>query len=98
MNQSLNLIQDLEFTEASESAATIVGGLSIACLHDELAKGGHISWGGCFPQPRSPVHPVRPIHPPIDSHPRPFPLPRPLPHPWTPKHPPRYIATAEVTM
>ena len=67
MNQSLNLIQDLEFTEATDSAATVVGGLSIGRLPIDI--------GGCFPQPHPPVHPPRPIHPPICE----FPLPRPKP-------------------
>jgi hypothetical protein len=70
MNQSLNLIQDLEFTEVIEAAATIVGGLTIGRLPID-----GIDIGGCFPKPRPPFHPPRPIHPPICE----FPLPRPKP-------------------
>jgi hypothetical protein len=84
MNQSLDLIQDLDFSTAIDSTETIVGGLSIACLHDEHDKGGR--WGGCFPHPRPPVHPIRPI----DVHPLPFPLPRPIPFPG-PKHFPDFV-------
>jgi hypothetical protein len=71
MSQSLNLIQDLEFTETA--ATKIVGGLSIAHRPIDICK-----WGGCFPHPRPPVHPIRPIHPPIFDipHPRPLPFPK----------------------
>ncbi len=83
MNQSLNLIQDLEFTEASDAAGTLVGGLSIACrpIHID-GSDGVISWGGCFPQPRPHPQPLPfPIHE--------LPFPRPKPQPWPgPKHPP----------
>jgi hypothetical protein len=89
MNQSLNLIQDLEFTEATDSATIVVGGLSIACRPIHLDDGDGVVWGGCFPQPR-------PL-----PHPRPFPIhefPRPKPQPWPrPKHPPIFMATAEGT-
>jgi hypothetical protein len=79
MNPSLNLIQDLDFTEvvATPSAQTVVGGLTIRCLPID-----GIDVGGCFPTPR-------PL-----PHPRPFPicelpLPKPRPYPWPgPKHPP----------
>jgi hypothetical protein len=86
MNQALNLIQDLEFTEATESAETVVGGLSIA--HRPVHDG---RWKDWFTKPVhpirpvhpvQPVHPIRPVHPPIfelPQHPRPFPLPHPLP-------------------
>lgn len=55
MNQALNLIQDLEFTEATESAATVVGGLTIA--HRPVHDGG---WDDWFPKPlpRPMPHPV----------------------------------------
>jgi hypothetical protein len=74
MNQSLNLIQDLDFTEvvATQSAQTVAGGLTIGCLPID-----GIDIGGCFPKPRPPVHPPRPIYPPICE----FPLPRPFPKP-----------------
>lgn len=64
MNQSLNLVQDLEFTEAIAAADTVVGGLTIGRLPID-----GIDIGGCFPKPRPPVHP------PICE----FPLPRPKP-------------------
>ena len=80
MNQSLNLMRDLDFKEAAESANTLVGGLSIVCrpIH------GDTDWGGCFPLPRPLPRPL--------PHPRPFPIsewPLPKPMPWpAPKHPP----------
>jgi hypothetical protein len=79
MNQSLNLIQDLDFTEMVNGAEsqTVAGGLTIA--HRPMPGG---DWDDCFPKPLPPVHPPRPIHPPIfefpKPHPRPFPLPRPI--------------------
>jgi hypothetical protein len=84
MNQSLNLVQDLEFTEVAESAATVVGGLVIGRLPIDC------DWGGCFPRPRPPIHIPRPTHPPINWTPTHGPF-------VIPKHPPTSILAAETT-
>jgi hypothetical protein len=68
MNQSLNLIQDLEFTEATESAETVVGGLSIGKfpVHiDDYLRGRPFH----RPRPQHPMYPPQPVHPPIQIHP-----------------------------
>lgn len=61
MNQSLNLIRDLDFTEMVNGAESqiVAGGLTIGCLPID-----GIDVGGCFPKPRPFPLP----------HPRPFPI------------------------
>ncbi len=72
MNQSLNLMRDLDFTEMVDRTESqiVTGGLKIGFPIDG-------DWGGCFPKPRPPVHPPLPLHPPIGEFPKPRPHPKP---------------------
>jgi hypothetical protein len=88
MNQSLNLVQDLEFAEAADAATTVVGGLSIIGQPIIGQPIGITDWEKWFQHPRRPVHPpMQPVKPwpPFTGGPHPLPI--------IISHPPREFTT-----